>query len=148
MAVPTPPPQSYANHRRFFPLVHFVLSPLGVVLLATAIWRAARAPSPDTLLLVGLASAIILLNLAARMQALAVQNRVIRLEMLLRFQQLLPPALLPRVRELPMGHVVALRFASDRELPNLVRKCLAGDFAKADDVKRAIKDWQPDHLRA
>lgn len=148
MAAPTPPPQSYATHRRFNPLVHFVLSPLGTVLLAVAIWNAARTPGLPAFLLVGLAAAVVLVNVAARMQALTVQNRVIRVEMMLRLQQLLPPALLPRVRELPLGHVLALRFASDRELPNLVRKCLAGDFATPDDVKRAIKDWQPDHLRA
>ncbi len=148
MAAPVPPPQTYATHKRFNPLVHFVISPLATLTLAAAIWIAARERTAVAIAVVALAALAVLLNLAARLQALTVQNRVIRLEMLLRLQQLLPAQLLPRVRELPLGHVLALRFASDRELPNLVRKCLAGEFADGDAVKRAIKDWQPDHLRA
>jgi hypothetical protein len=44
--------------------------------------------------------------------------------------------------------VLALRFASDKELPTLVRRVLAGELATPDATKRAIRDWQPDYLRA
>lgn len=143
-----PPPQTYANHRRMNPLVHFVLSPLLLVNLVAAIWLAARERSALAIWCAVTAAALLLLHLAARMQVLIVQNRLIRLEMSLRLSQVLPAQLAARVRELPLGHVIALRFAPDKELPTLVRRALAGELATADAIKRAIRDWQPDQLRA
>jgi hypothetical protein len=43
---------------------------------------------------------------------------------------------------------VALRFASDAELPGLVRKVVAGELKSQADIKRAITHWQADYLRA
>lgn len=146
--MPDATPQSYANHRRLNPLVHFVLSPLLTVNLAAAIWVAARERSALAVWFAVTAAALLLLHLAARMQALTVQNRVIRLEMSLRLMQVLPPQLQQRARTLPLGMLIALRFASDKELPTLVRRVVDGDLTTPDQVKRAVRDWQPDHLRA
>jgi hypothetical protein len=76
-----------------------------------------------------------------------VQNREIRLEMRLRLREVLPTALAPRIRELSVKQLIALRFASDAELPALVERVLGGEFAKPKEIKAAVKDWQPDHLR-
>lgn len=85
---------------------------------------------------------------AARVMALTVQDRVIRLEMRLRLRELLPAARHGDIAKLTRGQLVALRFASDAELPALMDRCLAGEFAKGDDIKRAVKEWQADWLRA
>jgi hypothetical protein len=60
----------------------------------------------------------------------------------------LPAGLRARITELRLGHLVALRFASDEELPCLVERCLSGELRSVDDVKRAITAWQPDYVRA
>ena len=53
-----------------------------------------------------------------------------------------------KAQSVRVGQLIGLRFASDAELPALVRQCLAGELRGADAVKRAVRDWQPDTLRA
>ena len=76
------------------------------------------------------------------------QDRVIRLEMRLRMQQLLPADLRPRIPEFSVGQLVALRFASDQELPELARKVLDEKIEDRKAIKKLVKNWQPDFLRA
>lgn len=140
-------PQSYATHRRIWPLFHFVLQP---ILLANFIWavtRAVRAPEGATLWGAVVAFALLVLAATSRLAALRVQDRLIRLEMRVRCRELLPAELHARFDELRPRQLVALRFAGDRELPELVRRTLAGEFAKPDEIKRAITDWKADYLR-
>lgn len=148
MAAADRPAQDYRSHRRWNPLVHFVLAPLLVANVGVAVAALVRAPSALAAWGVVVAVALVLLNVAARSQALTVQNRVIRLEMRWRLARVLPPALAERTDALPLGQLVGLRFAADAELPGLVERCLAGELRNAEDVKRAVRDWQPDTLRA
>ena len=90
---------------------------------------------------------MILLALAARLQALKVQDRVIRLEERLRYRDLLSADLAARASDLPVSQIIALRFASDAELGGLVERTLNGEFEKTKDIKLAIKDWRGDYLR-
>lgn len=80
--------------------------------------------------------------------ALAVQNRVIRLEERLRYAGVLPPELHGRSGELTLGQIIALRFASDEELADLVDRTLNGEFKSPKHIKQAVKTWRGDHLRA
>ena len=95
-----------------------------------------------------LAIAFILLAFYSRIFALTVQDRVIRLEMRLRMQQLLPAELRPRIPEFGVNQLVALRFASDAELPALAKKVLDEKLNDRKAIKQMIRDWQPDMLRA
>jgi hypothetical protein len=79
---------------------------------------------------------------------LTVQDRIIRLEMQLRMQQVLPPELRARIAEFSVGQLVALRFASDQELPGLAKKVLDEKLEDRKAIKQMVKDWQPDLLRA
>jgi hypothetical protein len=99
--------------------------------------------------LVGVITALGLLGLLlyARMFPLRVQDRVIRLEMSLRLASVLPPELRARTGSLRPGQLVALRFASDAELPGLVRQILDENLADRREIKRRIREWQADHLR-
>ena len=83
-----------------------------------------------------------------RVFALTVQDRVIRLEMRLRLRELLPADLQTRIPEFTHHQLVALRFASDRELPALARKVLDEHLTDRRKIKLLIQDWQADHLRA
>lgn len=141
-------PQSFATHRRVIPLYHVVLF---AVFLVNSIWsivQLVRSPSWSTVIGSAVALALLGLFYYAREFALTVQDRVIRLEMRLRLRELLPADLKERVQELSRDQLVALRFASNAELPDLVREVLTNDIRRRDDIKRRIKKWEPDDLRA
>jgi hypothetical protein len=68
--------------------------------------------------------------------------------MRLRLQQLLPQDLRSQIDRLDVKQLVALRFASDAELPELTRQVLGGSLATPNDIKSRIREWQGDFLRA
>lgn len=139
--------QNYKNHVRRYPLVHYFLTP---ILLFNLVWQAVRLyqePDWDRAEHLLMAFAFIVLSIAARLQALKAQDRVIRLEETLRYQKLLTPDLAARAAELPAGKIVALRFASDEELQDLLRRTLNNEFQNSKEIKLAIKNWRADHLR-
>jgi len=143
-----PARQSYSNHARFVPPFHFLLSAILLVNFIWCVYRAIVAFSWPTLLSALMAFAFVLMFVYIRTFPLAVQNRLIRLEMRLRLERILPADLKPRVPELSVGHLIALRFASDAELPALVREVLDGKTTRSKEIKQKIRDWQADHLRA
>jgi hypothetical protein len=140
--------QNYQNHVRWYPLAHFIITPLLLLNLIWQIVRLIQEPSWDRAENLLLAVAIMLLSLAARIQTLAVQNRVIRLEESLRYKEILPPDLALQAELLPTGTKIALRFASDKELPELVQKAINGEFKDSKEIKLAVKNWRGDYLRA
>lgn len=140
--------QSFSSHARWLPIYHFVASPLTAIYAVRAIVEAVQTPSSaatwHALWAVGISAAV----LSSRIMAITVQNRVIRLEMRLRLKEILSPADYERSRVLSVRQLIALRFASDAELPSLVERTLKGEFDKPRDIKAAVKDWQADWLRA
>ena len=142
------PEQSYKNHIRFFPPFHFFVLPVFFINVIVSGWLLYQTPSRFGIWQLVMAVALFMAALTARVMALAVQDRVIRLEMRLRMRELLPPDLQARIASITREQCVALRFASDAELPVLVRKVLAGELKSQADIKREITHWQPDYLRA
>lgn len=140
--------QSYKKHARWLPLFHFFVMPALLVNVVVAAWGLIQSPGFWTLWSVVFAIALLGLGFLSRIQALTVQDRVIRLEMRLRLRQLLPPDLQPRINDLTHRQLVALRFASDEELADLVREVLAGRLASSKEIKMRVKSWQADWLRA
>jgi hypothetical protein len=140
--------QSYANHRRFFALYHYVALPIVVFNVVQTALIAVRAPNRNTIWAFVLAVGIAAGMRARRTTGLIVQNRVIRLEQRLRLVALLPDQLRGRIVELNLSQLIGLRFASDAELASLVERCLAGELKNSEDVKKAITNWQADFLRA
>lgn len=140
--------QTYANHTRWLVPYHFVVSPLLIINFGLAIRTAVREPTAATAWGVLVAFAILLGIGLGRLQALTVQDRVIRLEETLRLQRLLPPAEHGEIAQLSRRQFVALRFASDAELPALFRRVRAGELADPKAIKQAVTAWRPDELRA
>lgn len=139
--------QTYQNHVRWYPIVHFVLTP---ILLFNLIWQSVRLyqePNWDRAENVLMAVAFVILSIAARLQALKAQDRVIRLEERLRFKELLPADLAEKAVNLRTNQLIALRFASDEELSALVQRTLNGEFQSTKEIKLAIKNWRGDYLR-
>jgi hypothetical protein len=141
-------PQTYKNHARFYPLYHFFVAPVLLLNVLIAVWQLYSQPSLTTGWALIVAAALVGLGLAARVMALTVQDRVIRLEMRVRMQETLPPDLSARCAELTRQQVVALRFASDAELADLVRDVLAGKMTTQKAIKERVRDWTPDYFRA
>ncbi len=96
----------------------------------------------------GTAFALMVMFFVSRMMAITVQDRVIRLEERLRMERLLPADLRSRIPEFTLDQVISLRFASDAELPELARKVLDEKLTNRKVIKKLIKTWRPDFLRA
>ena len=139
--------QTYANHRRVNPLFHFFVSPILIANVAIRLVAAYDDPSFDSVWTAIVAAALYGLAFSARHMALILQNRLISHEERLRLGRVLPDDLRARIPELRLGQLIALRFASDAEVPELTRRCLAGEFPTNDAIKRAITSWRRDTLR-
>lgn len=140
-------PQTLKNHARLLPPFHFFVIPVLFIHFLSTIQGAYQALSISTAWAVVVATALLTLAFLARTMPLTVQDRVIRLEMWLRLRDALPADLQSRVHELTPKQLVALRFASDAELPQLVREVLAGNLSSSKAIKERVKDWQGDDLR-
>jgi len=147
--------QNFANHAKIVPAFHYFLIPLLLFNLAASVYSVyfvARHEGGSFSLFAVIANlilaiALIVLAFLARVFALGVQDRVIRLEERLRYQQLLPEDLKPRINEFSIHQIVALRFASDAELPNLARKVLQERLRSRKAIKQMIQNWRADSQR-
>lgn len=139
-------PQSYANHTRWDPLVHFFLLPVLLIAIGLSVWNAIREPGLPSIVLLIVAVCGLLTTLKARLYPLKAQDRVIRLEERLRLATVLPESLRSKIGDLTESQLVALRFASDGELPALVEKILSNNW-NSRQIKTAITQWRPDHFR-
>ena len=140
--------QSFENHVRLVPAYNVVAFSILALNLFWTIYRAVVAFSMGAAVSLLVAVALLILAWFARVFALTVQDRVIRLEMKLRLQEVLPADLRGRAAELTVKQLVALRFASDAELPDLCRKVSDGNLADQKAIKKEIRNWQGDFLRA
>ena len=140
--------QNYGNHARFVPPYHFVAGPIFLLNFGWAVYRLVKEQSAANIVSLLVAIALVILFLFSRLFTLTVQDRVIRLEMRLRMASVLPVDMRPRIPEFTRDQMVALRFASDAELPALARKVLDEKINDRNVIKKQIKDWQADELRA
>jgi Family of unknown function (DUF6526) len=140
--------QNFENHTKLVPGFHFVVLGIFAINLFWSIYRIVHAFSAESAISLLLAVAFILLAFYSRTFSLTVQDRLIRLEMQLRMQQLLPADLKPRIPEFTVAQFVSLRFAGDSELPGLARKVLDEKMNDRKAIKKMIQNWQPDLLRA
>ena len=137
-----PTPQNYANHRHR-PLAYQITWALAALALGHLTWLAYVDPTVQALSLVLLALAVLAGLTLMRYFALRLQDRIIRVEMRLRLTRL---GREHDATKLTMSQLVALRFASDAELPALIDRAVA-ERLTADQIKRAVTDWQGDLLR-
>ena len=141
--------QSFKSHVRFDPPWHFFLLPVSLINLILSLYYTVHQwpmHSRSHLWWIVMSLAFFVGVGLLRANLLKVQDRVIRLEERFRLSQLLTPVELDASHSLTMQQYIALRFASDAELPALVRKTLVeGLDGKA--IKAAIQTWRPDNHR-
>jgi hypothetical protein len=152
--------QNFSNHGKLVPAFHFFVIP---VLVANVIWTIVSAfrifahPTASTAISLSVLAylalsilvsiALLVMAFLARIFALGVQDRVIRLEEKIRYERLLPDDLKPRIGEFTINQVVALRFACDAELPALARKVLDAKISERKAIKQMVQNWRPDYQR-
>jgi len=141
-------PQNFDNHARFVPAFHFFVLPVLLVNFVNSFFPLRHGISYHSVFGVLLAAALLTLALTARTFALSVQDRVIRLEMQLRMAELLPMDLKGKIHEFTLSQLVGLRFASDAELPDLARRVIEERVTDRTAIKKMVKNWRPDYLRA
>ena len=139
--------QNYGNHRRWNTLWHFVAVPILLLNAVIAIVVVTRTPSRTTVWAAVVALTLVLALALLRRMTLRAQDRVIRLEEHLRLNRLLPGRH-EEIEELSLDQLIAIRFASDAEVPHMVDRITQGEIRTQDEIKRAIQHWRPDHLRA
>ena len=140
--------QNFKNHSKVVPAFHLFVLPMLIVNLVSMIVFACRHFSYRSVEGALTALALLLGVMYARMFALKVQDRLIRLEMRLRLAEILPGDLKPRIGEFTLGQLIALRFASDAELPALARKVLDERIGERKAIKAMVQNWRADELRA
>jgi hypothetical protein len=140
------PEQNLKNHARLDPMFHGFLFVGALILMGATIYALIRQPDWwGAVRVFGVLWAIVLM-FKVRLYAIKVQDRVIRLEERLRLAELLPEPTRMRIGELSERQLIALRFASDGEVAELVQQTLGGNWDQK-QIKSAIKNWRPDYLR-
>jgi len=140
-------PQNFENHTRWHPAFHFFILPVMLINFFWAVVMFVKAPGWNSGWWIVVSVALLMLTNFVRTYSLKVQDRLIRLEEKLRYQQVLPVALAQQTGNLTVRQTVALRFAADEELEELINSVLSGKFVKTKDIKRAIKQWRADNFR-
>ena len=142
-------PQSYENHTRLDPLVHLTTMPLFFINLGLSIYYTVHHwPAHNKLgcWWIVMSITLIIANTAARVAALRAQDRVIRLEEKLRLASLVSSHELAELDSLTMQQYIALRFASNPELPELAQRAVRENLT-GKQIKQSIKYWRADNYR-
>ncbi len=140
--------QIAANHARYVPGFHFVTGTVVLLNLAWSLKTVVTGPSASAVQALVVSVVLLALFRYLRTFPLSVQDRLIRLEEQLRLERVLPTDLRSRSSELTADQLIALRFASDAELPELVTRVMSERITTRRDIKGLVRQWRPDHMRA
>jgi hypothetical protein len=141
--------QDYKNHVKYYAPHHFVLLPLLLIAIVVSCRNIFKYPEQReffiwiTIVLMFIAYVAVMMR---QHYALGNQNRIVRLEMRLRYYQLTSKRLEPLENELSFEQIAALRFAPDEQLPALLQKTV-DEKLSAKDIKTSVQNWEPDYMR-
>ena len=136
--------QNYANHAHTPKLwLGGVVAWLVTVGAMLATWMGYNALAVAQLAgVMALAVALLI----GRVYVTALQDRIIKLEMQVRCSKFLTPAQMADLARLQRPQLVALRFASDGEIPTLLARALAENLDSR-TIKQAVQQWVADYDR-
>jgi hypothetical protein len=140
--------QNYNNHRQFVPVWHIILPLIVLAIIGFNIINLLHSGMTKEALHQWIPALLIPLFMVihwayTRRFALVAQDRAIRAEESLRHYILTGKPIDPRLR---LGQIIALRFASDEELPGLAKKAVEENLSSK-QIKQSVKNWKPDHHR-
>jgi hypothetical protein len=143
--------QNYNNHARYYPLHHFLITPLTLIYLIWTIVNFGSAIASGNGInenLYHLIGAVILflLPVLARIYALKNQDRIIKLEMRQRYFEMTGESFTTKEKKLRLSQIIALRFTSNGELLPLIDRAIK-EAMKPKEIKKSIKNWEEDRGR-
>ncbi|MFT7462061.1 MAG: hypothetical protein ACI9EF_000398 [Pseudohongiellaceae bacterium] len=146
MSASTHPPQNLANHSntpRLFMAIFAVL----LIEELRLIWLLFTDPGWGSTWNVLVGAALMTFLPLVRLGHLRLQDRLITTEMELRLERVLGADRRSQITDLRRSQLIALRFASDEELPALVSDITAGKLTSQDEIKQRVTHWQADWFR-
>ena len=138
--------QNFKNHSRLIFLWHGVTLFLTLAVLVGSIINLLHSDAHNhysAVTLFGVSLIFPLLWAYTRIFALKAQDRAIRAEEGLRYFMLTGK---PFDKQLRLGQIIALRFASDEEFPVLAKKAVEANLSSK-QIKEAIQNWRADYHR-
>jgi hypothetical protein len=136
--------QTYENHahRPTATIVGYVLVLIALIALGLR-WFGIGGQVTFAIGLLGIVGAVVTLLYISRVYVTKLQDRIIKLEMRMRCAAIVTPEQQHLLSQLSIKQIVALRFASDAELPTLLERAAREQLAPR-EIKRAIKVWIAD----
>ena len=138
--------QNYKNHLRLIPIWHYLTPLLLIAIIVGSILNLIHADVHDHYEAVTLVVISVVLGIFywyIRAFALRAQDRAIRAEENFRHFILTGK---PFDKELRLGQVIALRFASDEEFVALTKRAIVEKLSQK-EIKKAIINWKGDYKR-
>lgn len=138
--------QNYKNHGRLVPGYHYGLFTLIMAMLVGGIINAVKSGHENfysATLLILAAVILLLISYYIRAFSLKAQDRAIKVEENFRHYLLTGK---PLSNDLLMRQIIGLRFASDKEFPDLAKKAVSESLSEK-DIKESIKNWKADTYR-
>lgn len=141
------PIQNIKNHIRYYVPHHFIFYPIIIITASITMYYSYKLASLEW----GIISLLVLLIGALSFMirqhyALTNQNRIVRLEMRLRYFILTGKRFEECEKQIKFSQLAALRFASDDELPKLLDLVIHNNMS-ANEIKKSIVKWLPDDMR-
>jgi hypothetical protein len=141
------------NPVRYYPLHHYILLPLTLLMVVYTIRRYVGVAGDDSeisrlwfsLAVVTLLFFVTLVMLRQH-YALTLQDRIARLEVRQRYFEMSGQRFAPLEKDLTLAQILALRLAGDQELPALAQAA-AKEKLSSKDIQARINDFQFDPMR-
>jgi hypothetical protein len=141
--------QNFKNHVRYYIPHHFIFYPVVLLLMVLCIYFSTKYEDQQPIWIV-LSVILFLIGWLSYMlrqhYALMNQDRIVRSELRLRYYLLTKKRLELLEHKLSLKQLLALRFASDEELPELVEEAVDTNLSPK-EIKQSIKNWNPDYMR-
>ena len=141
--------QNFSNHIRYYTVHHFIFYPLLLAALGFSVSAYRHHPEQNNIW-VAIIVTFIFIGWSSFMlrqhYALGNQNRIVRLELRFRYFVLTGKRLEILEPALSFAQLAALRFASDEELSAMVDRAIKEKLS-ANEIKKSIVHWLPDHMR-
>ncbi len=140
--------QNYNNHPRYYTPHHFIFYPVLGLLFGLCLYQWLTADHGELWLMLSLiVLCIAWLSFMLRQHySLGNQDRIVRLEVRLRYFELSGQRFEPLEQRLSFDQIAALRFAGDEEFIELVRNAIAENLS-ATQIKKTVKNWKADKMR-
>lgn len=145
--------QSLKNHRKYYPLHHFIFYPVSLVLLLVSLFQVFININHNhsfVMIWSAISTVVVLMIVLSFMlrqhYALGLQDRLIIDEFKFRYFALSGNRLESLPYQFSDSQIFALRFSEDEDLLDLMNKTIENDWLSS-QIKQNIKNWKADNKR-